>query len=76
MAPTIPFKLSLGARLENVLGSVLANVDRVSNNLNAVFDVDNQRALKSALADIAAVAHTLTAQQATLNATMAAAAGP
>jgi phospholipid/cholesterol/gamma-HCH transport system substrate-binding protein len=71
VAPTIPFKLSLGARLENVLGSVLANVDRVSNNLNAVFDADNQRALKSALADIAAVAHTLAAQKATLNATMA-----
>jgi phospholipid/cholesterol/gamma-HCH transport system substrate-binding protein len=71
VAPTIPFKLSLGARLESVVGNVLANIDRVSNNLNAVFDAENQRALKSALADIAAVAHTLAAQKTTLNATMA-----
>ena len=63
VAPTIPFKLSLGARLENVLTNVLANVDRVSNNLNAVFDADNRLALKSALADVAALAHTLAGQQ-------------
>ena len=69
--PTIPFKLSLGARLENVLSNVLANVDRVSNNLNAMFDADNQKALKSALADIAAVAHALAAQKATLSAGLA-----
>jgi phospholipid/cholesterol/gamma-HCH transport system substrate-binding protein len=69
--PTIPFKLSLGARLENVLSNVLANVDRVSNNLNAMFDADNQKALKSALTDIAAVAKTLAAQKATLSAGVA-----
>lgn len=66
--PTIPFKLSLGARLENVLGNVLANVDRVSNNLNAVFDAGNQAALRSALADVATLAHALAAQQATISA--------
>jgi phospholipid/cholesterol/gamma-HCH transport system substrate-binding protein len=59
VAPTIPFKLSLSARLENVVTNVLANVDRVSNNLNAVFDAGNQAALKAALADIASVAHAL-----------------
>lgn len=69
--PTIPFKMSLGARLENVVSNVLANVDRVSNNLNAVFDADNQKALKSALADIAAVAKALSAQRGTLAAGMA-----
>ncbi len=63
VAPTIPFKLSLSARLENVLTQVLGNVDRVSNNLNAVFDDDNRIALKSTLADVAALAHTLAAQQ-------------
>ncbi|MDE2275028.1 MAG: MCE family protein, partial [Burkholderiales bacterium] len=62
-APTIPFKLSLGARLENVLTNVLANVDRVSNNLNAVFDTGNQRALRSTLADTAALAHALAGQK-------------
>ena len=61
--PTIAFKPSLSARLENVLGNVLGNIDRVSNNLNAVFDADNRAALKSTLADLAAVAHTLAAQQ-------------
>ena len=69
--PTIPFKLSLGARLENVLGSVLANVDRVSNNLNAMFDADNQRAVKATLADISSVAQALAAQKPALQAGMA-----
>ncbi len=71
VAPTIPFKLSLGARLENVLTNVLANVDRVSDNLNAVFDADNRGALKAALADVAAVAHSLAAQQGTVKAALA-----
>ena len=68
VAPMIPFKPSLSARLENVLTSVLANVDRVSNNLNAVFDDANRAALKSTLADIAALAHTLARQQVALSA--------
>lgn len=66
--PTIPFKLSLSARLENVLSNVLANVDRVSNNLNAVFDADNRAALKTTLAEVATLAHTLAAQQDALSA--------
>ncbi|MDZ7589779.1 MAG: MlaD family protein [Rubrivivax sp.] len=69
--PTIPFKLSLGARLENVLTNVLGNVDRTSNNLNAVFDADNRVALKALLADTAAVAHALAAQKAALGAGVA-----
>ncbi len=63
VAPTIPFKLSLGARLENVLTNVLANVDRVSNNINAVFDADNRQALKSALTDIAVLSRSLAGQK-------------
>jgi phospholipid/cholesterol/gamma-HCH transport system substrate-binding protein len=61
--PTIPFKPSLSARLENVLTNVLGNVDRVSNNLNAVFDADNRLALKTLLADTAALAKSLAAQR-------------
>jgi phospholipid/cholesterol/gamma-HCH transport system substrate-binding protein len=68
VAPTIPFKLSLSARLENVLTNVLANVDRVSDNLNAVFDTDNRAALKSTLADVASLAHALAGQQAAITA--------
>lgn len=68
--PMIPFKPSLSARLENVLTSVLNNIDRVSNNLNAVFDADNQAALKSTLSDVAALTHSLAAQQATIHAAL------
>jgi len=71
VAPTIPFKPSLSARLENVLTNVLSNVDRVSDNLNAVFDADNRAALKSALADTATLAHALAGQQAALSAAIA-----
>jgi phospholipid/cholesterol/gamma-HCH transport system substrate-binding protein len=64
--PTIPFKLSLSARLESVLTHVLGNVDRVSDNFNAVFDADNRQAVKSSLADVAALAHALAAQKGVL----------
>ena len=69
--PTIRTKPSLSARLENVLTSVLGNVDRVSSNLNAVFDADNRAALKQTLADTAALAHALAAQQGALSAGIA-----
>lgn len=66
--PTIPFKPSLSARLENVLTNVLGNIDRVSDNLNAIFDVGNREALKSMLADTAALAHALAGQKQALSA--------
>jgi phospholipid/cholesterol/gamma-HCH transport system substrate-binding protein len=68
VAPTIPFKPSLAARLENVLSTVLGNVDRVSDNLNAVLDDDNRAALKSALADVAGLARSLAGRRAVLEA--------
>lgn len=61
--PTIPFKLSLGARLESVLAEVLAKVDGASSRLNAVFDEANTAALKATLADTAALMHSLAAQR-------------
>ena len=69
--PTIPFKLSLAARLENVLTNVLANLDRVSNNLNAVFDADNRAALKSTLAHTATLVQALAAQRGVISAALA-----
>ena len=69
--PTIPFKPSLVARLENVLTNVLANLDRVSNNLNAVFDADNRAALKSTLADTAVLVQALAAQRGIISAALA-----
>lgn len=61
--PLIPSKPSLSARLENVLSTVLASVDRLSTNLNAILDADNRAALKQALADAATVIHAVAAQQ-------------
>jgi len=61
--PIIRSKPSLSARLENVLTSVLANVDRVSNNLNEIFNDENRLALKSTLADTATLMRAIAAQQ-------------
>ncbi|MBL0087490.1 MAG: MCE family protein [Ideonella sp.] len=61
--PLIRSKPSLNARLENVLSNVLANLDRTSANINAVFDADNRAALKQTLADTATVVHAIAAQQ-------------
>jgi phospholipid/cholesterol/gamma-HCH transport system substrate-binding protein len=67
VAPTIPFKLSLSARLENVLTNVLGEVGRVSDSLEAVLDADNRAALKSTLSDVALLAHALAGQRATMS---------
>lgn len=69
--PTIRFKPSLATRLENVLTDVLANLDRMSHNLNAVFDDGNRAALKATLADTATLVHGLAAQQSVITAGLA-----
>lgn len=66
--PVIRTKPSLSARLENVLTSVLAKLDSTSNTINSVLSDENRAAFKSALADIATVAHTIAARKDTLNA--------
>ena len=66
--PVIRTKPSLSARLENVLTTVLTKLDSTSNNLNAFLSDENQASFKSALADIAAVAHTLAARKGELDA--------
>lgn len=65
--PTIPSKPSLSTRLESVLSTVLASVDRMSTNLNAVFDAETRAALRQMLGDTAALAHALAAQRAALS---------
>ena len=57
--PVIRTKPSLSARLENILTSVLAKLDTTSDSVNKVLSEDNVVALKSTLADLATVAHTL-----------------
>jgi phospholipid/cholesterol/gamma-HCH transport system substrate-binding protein len=66
--PQIRTKPSLSARLENVLTDVLAKLDRTSSNIDAMLSVENQLAVKSALADIAAVLRTVAARKETLDA--------
>ena len=68
--PVIRTKPSLGARLENVLTNVLAKLDSTSNNINAILSDENQASFRSALADIATVAHTIAARKETLDAGM------
>jgi len=65
--PTISSKPSLSTRLESVLSTVLASVDRMTKSLNETFDADTRSALKRMLADTAALTHTLAAQQAALS---------
>ncbi len=72
--PVIRTKPSLSARLENVLTTVLAKLDSTSNNIDALLSEENRAAFKSALADIAAVTHTLAARKATLDSGIAKAA--
>jgi phospholipid/cholesterol/gamma-HCH transport system substrate-binding protein len=72
--PVIRTKPSLSARLENVLTSVLAKLDSTSNNINSLISEENRAALKSALADIATVAHTFAARKGTIDAGIASAA--
>jgi phospholipid/cholesterol/gamma-HCH transport system substrate-binding protein len=61
--PLIRSKPSLSARLENVMTTVLASVDRTSNNLNALFSADNQGAIQRSLADASVLLRTLAEQR-------------
>ncbi len=66
--PVIRTKPSLSARLENVLTDVLVKLDGTTTRIDAMLSEKNQLALTATLADIAAVAHTLAARKATINA--------
>jgi len=66
--PVIRTRPSLSARLENVLTSVLAKLDSTSNSINALLSEENRAAFRSALADIASVAHTIALRKETLDA--------
>ena len=61
--PVIGTKPSRTARLDSVLTTVLAKLDGASSKVDAVLSDDNRAALKSALADIAAVSRTVAARK-------------
>lgn len=64
--PLIRSKPSLSARLENVMGTVLASLDRTSANLNTLLSADNQAAIQRSLADASTLLHTLAEQRGAL----------
>ena len=72
--PVIRTKPSLSARLENILTSVLEKLDSTSKGLNTLLSDENQAAFKSALADIASVAHTIAERKTTIDAGLVSAA--
>ena len=69
--PVIRTKPSLAARLENVLTTVLAKLDITSDHIDAILSDANQAAFKSALADIAIVAHTVAGKKDAIDAGIA-----
>lgn len=66
--PVIRTAPSLSARLENVLSSALGKLDETSHNINAMLSKENQAAISSTLADVAAVARTVAARQNSIHA--------
>jgi phospholipid/cholesterol/gamma-HCH transport system substrate-binding protein len=61
--PIINTKPSLSARLENVLTTVLANLDRTAANVNALFDDENRAEVKKILANTSIAMNTIASQK-------------
>jgi len=61
--PLIRSRPSLSRRLEDVLTTTLANLDRTSAAVNALLDRENRAAFKGILVDTASVMHTLAGQR-------------
>ena len=61
--PMIRTKPSLSTRLENVLTSVIAKLDRTSANVDALFDDENRAEVKKILASTSLVMGTIAEQQ-------------
>jgi phospholipid/cholesterol/gamma-HCH transport system substrate-binding protein len=61
--PVIRTRPSLSARLENVLTTVLANLDRTAANVNALFDDENLAEVKKILVNTSQVMNTIAAQK-------------
>ncbi len=66
--PVIRTGPSLMTRMDTALSSLLANVNRVSDNINAVLDEDNRHAFKRSLAQIDTVTRVLAARSETIGA--------
>ena len=72
--PVIQSGTSLMGRLETSVPVLLAGLTRASDNVSAMLDEDNQRALKRILVDLGQLSRTLAARSATIDAGLAEAA--
>jgi len=72
--PVIQSGPSLMGRLETSVPVLLAGLTRASDNVSAMLDEDNQRALKRILVDLGQLSRTLAARSATIDAGLAEAA--
>jgi phospholipid/cholesterol/gamma-HCH transport system substrate-binding protein len=72
--PVIASGPSLMGRLETATPVLIANLARVSDNLNAALDETNRRALRATLADLAVVTHTLAARSSSIDSALVSAA--
>ena len=66
--PVIKAGPSLMTRLDTAVSSVLANLNKTSENINALLDAGNQRAIKQTLADLEKLSHTLAARSSLIDA--------
>ncbi len=72
--PVIRSAPSLLVRLDAAVTTLLTNVNRSSENINALTDEDNRRAIAQALADLAAVSRAMAARSADIDSGLASAA--
>jgi phospholipid/cholesterol/gamma-HCH transport system substrate-binding protein len=68
--PVIKTGPSLMARLDTSVSTLLINLNRTSENLNALLDEDNRRAIKHTLADIKILSHTLATRSTSIDSSM------
>lgn len=68
--PVIKSGPSLIARLDSAVTSLLTNLNRSSENLNALMDEDNRRAFKHSLAYIETLSRTLAARSAMIDSSL------
>jgi phospholipid/cholesterol/gamma-HCH transport system substrate-binding protein len=68
--PVIASRPSLLDRLETATPVLVASLARIGDNLNEVLDEPNRRALRSTLADLATLTHTLAKRASTIDTTL------
>ena len=68
--PVIASGPSLMTRLEPAVTTLLSNLNRATDNLNAFMDEDNRRAVRTTLADLEVLSRTLAARSSTIDSSL------